>query len=109
VRLFSKQTGFDDFTDWSGTIAVGSVSQLVMPRNVDRCYFDVVNISTDVLWINYGQPAQAGVSGSIPIYPTGRVAMSGSYVVSAAIYILGATSGQAFTAKESSPSYGAIS
>ena len=108
MRLNAKQTVYDQFIDRSGTVATGGASQLLAPKNPDRCYFFFQNISGGDLWINHTSNAQVGVAGSIKVSPGVVYAMEGSYVVAEPWYVIGAQSGQAFTCKENNPSYGNV-
>jgi len=59
-----------------------------------------VNNSTDVLWINFTSAAVAG-QPSIQIQPNGgSYLMSGNAVSTEAVSIIGATTGDSFTAKQ---------
>ncbi len=86
-------------TDGSGTIAAGGVSQAVFALNAARRYFFFQNLSADVLWINFGVAA-AATQPSIAVPVGGSFAMEGSFVSTQAINVIGATIGDAFTAKQ---------
>jgi len=87
------------YADKSGTIAAGGTAQTLAAANTSRRGFWVQNNSTGDLWINtlataiVGQPSLVITSGSLyesPVNgcPTGLIS------------IIGATTGQAFTARE---------
>lgn len=87
-------------TDRSGTITSGGASQQVMAANASRKYLLVQNNSVAALWVNFTgaavttQPAiQLAANG-------GSIVMEGSFVSTEAVTIIGATTGQVFTAKE---------
>lgn len=84
--------------DHSGTIAVGGTSQTLSAAK-SRHYFFVQNLSTTNLYINFTSAASAG-SGSILLLPNASFVQEGSLVSSELITIFGATTGQAFTAKD---------
>lgn len=108
MRLSNKSTVYDKLADRSGTVAAGAVSQLLMARNSDRFYFFFQNLSLGDLWLNHTSSAQIGVAGNIRVGPCAVFALEGSYVSAEPWYVIGATSGQAFTAKENNPSPGDI-
>lgn len=86
-------------TDRSGTITTGGTAQSLMPANTGRKGFYIQNQSTGDLYVNspttavIGQPSLKIPAGAYYEAPLGGV-MPG------AISIVGATTGQAFTAKE---------
>lgn len=108
MRLSNKSAVYDQLQDRSGTVAVGGVSQTLMARNSDRFYLFFQNLSTGDLWLNHTAAAQIGVAGNIRVAPCAVFALEGSYVSAEPWYVIGATSGQAFTAKENNPSPGNI-
>lgn len=82
--------------DRSGTIAAANAAQSLMPANPNRRGLFVQNNSTGDLWLNeLGQSAVAG-QPSIRI-PSGAFFETNSR---SSVSILGATLGQAFTARE---------
>lgn len=84
-------------TNRSGTITEGGSAQQLAAANASRKALDGQNISAGDLWINeFGGTAAVGASGSYKV-PSGY---SFSIGTSQAISIIGATSGQAFTATE---------
>lgn len=84
--------------DKSGTITTGGTSQTLSTAK-SRHYFFVQNISSANLYINFTSASSAG-TGSIVIVPNGSFVMEGLFVSSELITIFGATTGQAFTAKD---------
>lgn len=87
------------FTDRSGTITTGGTSQQLAPVNAARKYLIVQNISTNNLYINFTSAATVG-TGSLLIPSNGTYVLEDNFVSSEAVNIIGATTGQAFTAKE---------
>lgn len=95
-------------TNASGTITTGGTSQQLVAANSSRKYLLVVNLSTDTLWIRFGSTASAASEPSIPLNPAvaassyggGAFFMEGSAISTDAIQILGATTGDAFSAWE---------
>lgn len=83
----------------SGTITTGGVSQQIMVANANREYLFVQNLSTENLFINFGAAASIG-QPSMKIPPDGSFVMESKFVASDAVFIAGATTGSAFTAKE---------
>ena len=85
--------------DRSGTVTAGGTSQVVAPANPNRVGFSLQNVSYGDLWISSNGPAVAGQpshwlpAGSYWEYPLTGVPLT-------AINVLGATTGQAFTARE---------
>lgn len=86
-------------TDGSGTITTASTSQQVFAANASRAYLFIQNNSSDDLWINFTTAAVVG-EPSINIAPQGAFAFEGQFIGTEAVNIIGATAGQAFTAKE---------
>lgn len=86
--------------DHSGTIANGGAAQTVMAANTSRRYLLIENLSSGDLWFNFTTTAVIGQpSLRLPPAPSSFV-MEDSPISSEAISIIGATTGQAFTAKE---------
>ena len=87
------------FVDRSGTIAAGGVAQTLAAVNTSRSFIQVFNASTGDLWINWTTAAVVGQpSMKIPantLYESAPNALSTEL-----ISIIGATTGQAFSAKE---------
>lgn len=89
------------YTNRSGTITTGGVSQTLMAANASRKAWTVQNRSTGNLYINFTAAASASATGgSIELQPGDAYSEAGDFVSTEAITILGATTGQAFTAKE---------
>lgn len=87
-------------TDRSGTITTGGTSQQLAPSFPNRSYLFVQNLSTGDLWINFTTVATtAQPSIRIPPNPAAFV-MESDYISGEVVNIVGATTGQAFTAKE---------
>lgn len=87
-------------TDGSGTIATGGTAQAVFAAKPNRRYLLIQNNSTGPLWINFTTEAVAG-QPSIQLSSGGTAfVMETGFVSTEAVSIIGATTGQAFTAKE---------
>ncbi|MGI8685130.1 MAG: hypothetical protein ACR2MO_08610 [Acidimicrobiales bacterium] len=86
-------------TDRSGTIAAGGAAQVLMAANATRLYLFVVNLSTGDLWINFGTNAVAA-QPSIRLQAGDSFVMEAGFVSTQAVSIIGATTAQAFAAKE---------
>ena len=86
-------------TDKSSTVATGGVAQTLMAANTVRRGFWVQNVSTSDLYINdQGDAAATGASLKIP---SGALYECPSHAVpTSAISIYGATTAQAFAARE---------
>jgi len=85
--------------DRSGTITTGGASQTLAPANATRSYFFVQNISTDVLWVNFGVAAVQD-QPSIKLCPGSNFVMEGFFSSTDSINIIGPTTGAKFVAKE---------
>lgn len=85
-------------TDRSGSITTGGTAQVLAAANTARRSLSIFNNSGDALWVNQnGGTAAVGGAGSIQITSFGPV----FYVeTNKAISIIGATTGQKFTATE---------
>lgn len=93
----SASTALPAGTDRSGTIATGGTAQTLAPANAARTSLTAQNISTADLWVNeIGGTAAANAAGSY------RVVAGGAFAVATnrAISVVGATTGQAWTATE---------
>lgn len=86
-------------TDRSGSITLGGTAQQLAAANATRRYFFVHNISTGDLWINFGVTAVAD-QPSIKLAAGASFVMEGSFVSNESISVVGATTGQKWTAKE---------
>ena len=85
-------------TDVSGTITTGGTSQLLTAAVTARKYLMVQNNSTGNLGINFTGAATLA-NPSIVLVPGGSFTMESNFVSNEAVNIIGATTGQAFTAK----------
>lgn len=86
-------------TNRSGTITSGGASQILAAANATRSYFFIQNISTNILWINFGVAA-AQDSPSIKLLPESTFVMEGGFVSIDSVTIIGPTTGAKFVAKE---------
>lgn len=87
------------YTDKSGTIAAGGVAQTLMALNASRTGFWIQNVSTGDLWISsLGTAAATQPSLWVPAGTYYEPPTNG--VPTAAISIFGATTSQAFSARE---------
>jgi hypothetical protein len=86
-------------TDGSGSITTGGTSQQIFAANATRQYLFIENLSSGNLYVNFGSAATQG-SGSIMIVPNGSFVMENGTVSNQTVNIIGATSAQAFTAKQ---------
>lgn len=94
-------------TDRSGTITTGGTAQQLAAANASRRYLLIQNLSTGVLWVNttgtaaVGQPSIALKACGVANDGTGgAIVFEGSYIPPGAVSILGASTGQAFAARE---------
>lgn len=86
-------------TDRSGTITSGGSAQTLAAANPARSYFFFQNLSAGDLWLNFTTTAVAS-QPSLKV-PTGNsFVMEAGFVSVELISIFGATTGQAFCAKE---------
>jgi hypothetical protein len=86
-------------TDRSGTIATGGTAQQLMTSNAARLGFSVQNLSSGDLWINPLSTAAAS-QPSLKLLPGAYFESPAGYGATGAISIFGATTSQAFSAKE---------
>lgn len=86
-------------TDKSGTITTGGTAQAAIALNANRRGFYIQNLSAGVLWISDTTTAVAA-SPSIKIPVDGLYESMPGNCPTAAISIIGATTGQAFAARE---------
>ena len=96
----AKNTG--EFTDYSGTISTGNMSQVVINKVLNRNYILIQNVSDTDMWINFGAAANIG-AGSIKLLPNGSyelVATTGGYINIDAVNIICSVAGKEFTIKE---------
>ena len=86
-------------TDRSGTITTGGTAQQIMASNASRKGFSVQNVSSGDLWVREtgtaaaAQPSLKLTSGAYFETPAG-------YGSTGAVSVFGATTGQAFVARE---------
>lgn len=84
-------------TNRSGSITTGGTAQELAPANAARISLTAQNISSGDLWVNeIGGTAAVGAAGSYKV----AAGQAFSVGTNRAISILGATTGQAFTATE---------
>ncbi len=95
VGLFAG--ALPDGTDRSGSVTAGGVAQTLAPANSARNGLDLMNISNADLWINeIGGSATPNVAGSWRI----QSGQGFSVATNRAVSIVGATTGQSWTATE---------
>lgn len=87
------------WTDRSGTITAGGTAQTLAGINANRTAFEIENLSSDFLWINFTTTAVRN-QPSIRI-GSGQSLVMDTFVSTELISVIGGTTGQAFTAKES--------
>ena len=85
------------YTDGSGTIAAGGVSQQIFAAAATRVYLFILNLSDTDMWINFGTAAVA-TQPSIRLAPNGGY-FEPSVAPNQSIHIFCATTGKAFVAK----------
>ena len=88
------------FTNRSGTIAIASLAQEVMPANLNRKYLIVQNVSANTLWINFNTDANEDQPSMQLLANGGSFVMEASAIVTDSVSIIGGTVGQSYTAKE---------
>ena len=76
------------------------VSQQVMPTNLNRKYLLVQNVSSGDMWINFNTNANLNQPSILLLADGGSFVMEGSAIVTDSVSIIGATTGQQYTAKE---------
>lgn len=94
-------------TDRSGTIAAGGTAQQLAAANSARRYLLIQNLSTGVLWVSttttavVGQPSIALKACTAANDGTGgALVYEGSFIPTGAVSIIGATTSQAYSARE---------
>jgi hypothetical protein len=98
--LAMAQQGFRaTHTDRSGTITSGGVAQAVMAANTQRQGCTIQNQSTGDLWVN-GLGTAAAAQPSVRVPAGAEYQCNPTGVQTTAISIFGATTGQAFMARE---------
>lgn len=83
-------------TNRSGTITDGGTSQTLAASNTSRFYLSIQNISSEDLWVSEFGAAAVDGAGSYCIETKERLIIKSSNAVT----IVGANTGQAFTASE---------
>ena len=86
-------------TSRSGTITTGGTAQQLAAANATRSYLLIQNQSSGNLWIDFGTTAVAG-QPSILIGPSGSYESPPNFCETGAVSVIGATTGQAWAAKE---------
>lgn len=86
-------------TDRSGSITTGGTAQTLAPVNTTRKYLLIQNNSAGTLWINFTVTAVQS-QPSIQLLTNASIVMESRFVSSELVSIIGATTGQTFTAKE---------
>jgi hypothetical protein len=87
-------------TDRSGTITVGGTAQTLAAANSVRKYLLIQNNSTGALWVNFGAAAVQGQPSIQLAANGGSLVMEAGFVSNQSVSIIGATTGQAYSAKE---------
>ncbi|MNK27666.1 hypothetical protein D3C87_460280 [compost metagenome] len=101
LNTVSVRAANGTLTDRSGTITTGGTSQTLMAANPARRGWRIQNISTGDLWFNdLGGAAAVATPGSFKIAPGGYFETSFGGISTTAIRIVGATTGQGFSASE---------
>ena len=85
-------------TDKSGTVSSGGVAQAAIAANAQRKGWMLTNLSSDILYVRDDGTAASATTG-VPVYP-GQTVTDGGQVSNAAISVLGATTGDVWSAKE---------
>lgn len=95
----SLSSSAGSLTDGSGTIAAGGTSQQIFAANASRKYLLIENISSGDLWFNFTTAAVINQPSILIPSKTGFV-MESNFISGEIVNIIGATTGQAFTAKQ---------
>jgi hypothetical protein len=85
------------FTDGSGVIASGGVSQQIFTTNLVRDYLYFQNVSDTVMRVEYGAVA---TSSSQIVLPNGGEIRSDFFVTTQSLNVFCITTGKAFVARE---------
>jgi hypothetical protein len=85
-------------TDRSGTLTTGGAAQQIAAANSSRKQFFFQNLSNATMWVNFGTAAVQG-EPSIAVLPNYSLSFDG-VVDTGLVSVIGATTGQAWTAKE---------
>jgi hypothetical protein len=98
--MFTKPD-IDRWEERGGQLAAGGQAQQLMPRNALRRAFFVQNLSTGDLWVQFGAVAVLS-QPSVRLDPGGTLGADreSGFVDQGEVSIIGATTGQAFAAKE---------
>jgi hypothetical protein len=86
--------------DGSSTITLGGTSQQVFPANASRKYLLIQNQSSGSLYINFTSNAATTGNSVLIAANGGYVEYSGNFIPTEKITIIGATTSQAFLAKQ---------
>jgi hypothetical protein len=86
--------------DHSGTIASGGTAQQVAPSNAARRGVFLQNIGEEDLWFSFVGPAAIGIPGSYLLPAAAVFSATSGVVPSGALSVIGATTGQPFSAME---------
>lgn len=86
-------------TDRSGTITTGGTSQQIMAANANRRYLAIQNNSSGDLWFNFNAASTIG-EPSFRLTAGSSFVMESGFISTDSVTIIGATTGQTFTAKE---------
>ena len=89
------------YTDNSGTIASGGVSQQISGANANRhvlLFFNLNALGGNVMYLNFGTAATS--SNSIPVYPGGGWQSDPQNCPSGSINVLGLSTGDKYMEKE---------
>lgn len=84
--------------DRSGAITAGGTAQTVEAPNAGRSYILIQNVSVGDLWVDFGETAVVDAP-SIKVAADASLVFDSGFVPSGAISVIGATTGQKFTAK----------
>lgn len=104
--MVSSGAASGPLTDGSGTITTGGTAQQVFAANSSRKYMLIQNQSTDTLYVNFGTAAVVG-QPSMALQPAnganqagGSLSFEDNFVPNTTVSIIGATTGDAFVAKQ---------
>lgn len=88
--------------DASGTIAVGGTPQLVFNQNLTRRILHIYNLNSnnEILGVSLGGPVNLGSPGLLEVFPGGMLMYDGSFIPNQSVYVVAATTGSKFTAKQ---------
>ncbi len=97
VKSVATTSALPAGTDRSGSITAGGTAQQLAAANAARLFLTITNTSAGDLWMNEtGGTAAAGAAGSYKIVAGDAVEVT----TSSAVSIVGATTGQTWTATE---------